>query len=419
MSGDVVVRESLPAHPRSVREARRAVRSVTDSRRPEWTERAELAVSEIVTNAVVHAGTDIELRVRLLPGSIRVEVDDGTATMPARRDHSATAATGRGLHLVTSSVDRWDVQARTGGKTVWFEIGEPVPADNVQPATPMRDAVEVRLLRMPLLLHWAWQEHAAALLREYLLARLDEDPGILEQHAEASEALALLYEQVPHPDVPDDPEVLLAGSVEPGVTAAVVPLRVPRASIVHFETLDLLLRRARALADRGGLLGPSTQPEAAELRAWLCHEVLRQSASAAEPTPWATGRDLEAVVLDATAIAPALRSLGATVDAVVATDESGVVVAASPAAVAFLKYDAEAALLGRRVTVVIPERFHQAHVAGTTLHHTNGRSVLLGVRVTVPVVRADGTEAPVEMSVEPTLVAGDLRAFVARFHDVA
>lgn len=419
VSGDVVVREFLPAHPRSVRDARHAVRSAMATRRPEWADRAELAVSEIVTNAVVHAGTDIELRVRVLPGSIRVEVDDGTTTMPARRDHSATAATGRGLHLVTSSVDRWDVQARTGGKTVWFEIGEPVPADNVRPAGPMRDAVEVRLLRMPLLLHWAWQEHAAALLREYLLARLDEEPDVLEQHAEASEALALLYEQVPLPAVPDDPEVLLAGSAEPAVTAAVVLLRVPRTSVVHFETLDLLLRRARALADRGGLLGPTTLPEAAEFRAWLCHEVLGQTTSGAAPAPWSGSRDLDAVVLDAADIAPSFRSLAATGAAVVATDESGVVVAASPAAVAFLGYDAEAALLGRRVTVVIPERFHQAHIAGTTLHHTNGRSVLLGVHMTVPVVRADGTETPVEMSVEPTLVDGDLRAFVARFHSVA
>lgn len=421
---DTVLRELLPADPRSAREARQVLRSAVADR-PEWSgwaERAELAVTELVTNAVVHAGTDIELRVRLRPTSLRVEVEDGTTTMPARRTHSATAATGRGLHLLASSVDRWDVEPREGGKTVWFELGDPMPSSDAgSDPTPAEEGVEVRLLRMPLLMHWAWQEHAAALLREYLLVRLDEDPDVLEQHAEASAALGLLYEQVPAPVVAEDPEAVMASAVEPAVTADVVVLRVPRSAVAHFETLDLLLRRARELAEDGALLGASTQPEAAELRAWVCHEVLRQ-AGGDGPTGWAgwTGdHDPGAVVREVAGIEPAFRALASTGAAVVATDEASVVVAVSPAAVAFLGYDDEADLLGRRVTLVIPPRFHQAHVAGTTLHHTNGRSVLLGVSVTVPVVRADGTEAPVRMSIEPQLLADDLRAFVARFHPVA
>ena len=51
---------------------------------------------------------------------------------------------------------------------------------------------------MPLLLHAAWQEHAEALLREYLLASLDsggEDP--IQVHAEATDAIAVLEEHVP------------------------------------------------------------------------------------------------------------------------------------------------------------------------------------------------------------------------------
>lgn len=418
-STDTVVHESLPADPRSAGDARRAVRSVVAAAdRPEWADRAELAVTELVTNAVVHAGTDIELRVRLRPSSIRVEVGDGTTTMPARRTHSATAATGRGLHLVSSSVDRWDVETREGGKTVWFEIGEPMPGGHGGDAAPREEGVEVRLLRVPLLLHWAWQEHAAALLREYLLVRLDEDPDVLEQHAEASAALGLLYEQVPTPALDDDPDSVMAEAVEPAVTADVVPLRVPRSAVVHFETLDLMLRRARDLAEGGSMLGTSTQPEAGEMRSWLCHEVLRQ-ADGGSPTGWSGEHDPSAVVRGPEGIEPAYRDLAATGAAVLATDDASIVVAVSPTAVRFLGYAHEGDLLGRRVTLVIPERFRQAHLAGTTLHHTNGRSVLLGVRVTVPVVRADGSEAPVEMSIEPQLVADDLRAFVARFHSVA
>lgn len=418
MSSDVVVHERLPADPRSARHARRAVRSVVGAHRPDWVDRAELAVTELVTNAVVHAGTDIELRVRLRPTSVRVEVDDGTTTVPARRTHSATAATGRGLHLLADSVDRWDVETHRLGKTVWFEIGDPMPAGAETAPAPREDVLEVRLLRVPLLLHWAWQEHAAALLREYLLVRLDEDPDILERHAEASEALGLLYDQVPAPALPDDPGAVLAGSVEPGVTAASVTLRVPRHSVGAFATLDDLLTRARDLADDGALLGPPTQPESVELRSWLCRQV-RLADEGGEPAPWTGSCDPAAVVRDAAAIEPAYRDLATSGAALLATDAASVVVAVSPAAVAFLGYDDEADLLGRRVTLVIPERFHQAHLAGTTLHHTNGRDVLLGVRVTVPVLRADGSEAPVELSIEPRLLDDELRAFVARFHTVA
>jgi PAS domain S-box-containing protein len=418
----------LPADPRSVRDARHAVRSAVEAvgrtdagdgwaelaELAEWAERAELAVSELVTNAIVHAGTDIELRVLLVQGSLRVEVDDGAAAMPAPRSHSATAATGRGLQLVASSVDRWDVQERPGGKTVWFEIG--APQDGVEhPATsPRPEAVEVVLRGVPLLLHRAWQEHAAALLREYLLVHLDDDPHVLEQHAEASGAMALLYEQLPVPDLPDDPEALMAGAVEPGVTADAVRVQVPPAAVGHFTTLDLLLRRARELASRGDLLGPTTQPEAAEMRAWLCREVRRQADGAA-PATWSWDLGPGPLLRDAAGIAPALRRLAGTDDAVLATDADSMVVAVSPAAVALLGYAEEGELLGRRVTVVIPARFHQAHLAGTTLHHTNGRSVLLGVPLTVPVVRADGTEAVVAMTVEARLLDDDLQAFVATF----
>ena len=59
---------------------------------------------------------------------------------------------------------------------------------------------------MPLLMHQAWQEHAAALLREVMLVRLDAELSALEEHASASDALGLLLEQVPSPDVGLDPD---------------------------------------------------------------------------------------------------------------------------------------------------------------------------------------------------------------------
>jgi PAS domain-containing protein len=94
------------------------------------------------------------------------------------------------------------------------------------------------------------------------------------------------------------------------------------------------------------------------------------------------------------------REVTASERSLVATDERSVVIAASPAAVAFLGYADASALVGRRVIAIIPHRFRQAHIAGTTLHVVNGRSPLLGVRVRVPVLRADGTEDEADLLVE-------------------
>ena len=72
------------------------------------------------------------------------------------------------------------------------------------------DRVAVELHGVPLLLHSAWQMQAESLLREYLLARLDDDNGTdeIERHAAASDAMALLQEQVPAPVLDEDPEAL-------------------------------------------------------------------------------------------------------------------------------------------------------------------------------------------------------------------
>jgi PAS domain S-box-containing protein len=98
-----------------------------------------------------------------------------------------------------------------------------------------------------------------------------------------------------------------------------------------------------------------------------------------------------------------------------ATDEASVIVAASPAALDLLGYRHAEDLLGRRVLVVIPARYHQAHIAGTTLNATHGRDPLLGVPLTVPMVRANGTEVSVNIEVRPERLDLERRVFVARF----
>lgn len=85
---------------------------------------ARLLVSELVTNAVLHARTDVDLAVVLTSRGVRVEVTDGSAAAPVMRTYEDEAMTGRGLALVEQMADRWGVDERGGGKAVWFEVDE-------------------------------------------------------------------------------------------------------------------------------------------------------------------------------------------------------------------------------------------------------------------------------------------------------
>jgi anti-sigma regulatory factor (Ser/Thr protein kinase) len=85
-------------------------------------ERAELMVSELVTNAIVHARSAPTVVARADGTTLRVEVHDrgsGTCTL---RDPDETQDSGRGLRFVDSLAERWGSEANTRGKTVWFEL---------------------------------------------------------------------------------------------------------------------------------------------------------------------------------------------------------------------------------------------------------------------------------------------------------
>ena len=81
-----------------------------------------LLTSELVANAVLHAGTRIRVVLRIRGQRLRVEVHDGNARLPAQKHYSAMSATGRGLLMVERMSDDWGVAPAAGGKSVWFEL---------------------------------------------------------------------------------------------------------------------------------------------------------------------------------------------------------------------------------------------------------------------------------------------------------
>jgi anti-sigma regulatory factor (Ser/Thr protein kinase) len=119
-------RKSFACTPTSAGKARRFVRSVLADVGPsELCEVAQLLVSELVTNAILHAGTELEVVVRVMADRVMVEVHDGGAGAATRRHYSATSGTGRGLVLVDELARDWGTVVTGRGKFVWFELGIP------------------------------------------------------------------------------------------------------------------------------------------------------------------------------------------------------------------------------------------------------------------------------------------------------
>ncbi|MEU0369488.1 ATP-binding SpoIIE family protein phosphatase [Streptomyces sp. NPDC006283] len=104
---------------------------------------AAVVVSELVTNAVVHAGTAAELLCRFEeptheePAALVVEVSDhhpdsAVTSGPHSADQSGTPDYGRGLHLVAALAERWGVTFHAALKTVWARL--PLDGRDVRPA---------------------------------------------------------------------------------------------------------------------------------------------------------------------------------------------------------------------------------------------------------------------------------------------
>jgi len=128
----------LPPRPSSAAEARAFVRQfLTANERVGDEEVAVLLTSEVVSNAILHAATDVDVGVSLTPaGAVRVEVRDSAAGLPAVRAIDAEDTGGRGLFLVDALARRWGTEPSSGGgKVVWFEVDAETAAGAVARTT--------------------------------------------------------------------------------------------------------------------------------------------------------------------------------------------------------------------------------------------------------------------------------------------
>lgn len=127
-------RTELPATEEAPSLARQGVQAhIGDSLREQEAELVEVLVSELVSNAVAHAGLApddaIVLHLAVAPDRIRVEVCDGGRGFDrSELSKSRTAPGGYGLTMVDRGASRWGI-AVDDGSCVWFECDRGAPGD--------------------------------------------------------------------------------------------------------------------------------------------------------------------------------------------------------------------------------------------------------------------------------------------------
>lgn len=399
--------ELLPADAASAGRARRLVATaIAASGHEELVDLGTLLVSEVVTNSVLHAGTEMRLTCRPSGAGIRVEVFDRSSLVPTIRHYDADATTGRGLGLVSALATSWGVDCEDDGKTLWFELdggagdeGSPGAQPVIHSPVPSA-ALEVRLCGASPPLVQATIEHGDALLRELALLALG---------GQLDDALPQGW-QLPQFDVS---QILAAAEAATAAMHAKADLTVglPAGADTAATERLRLVDHADALAREGRLLCAPALPEVAVCRHWLYSQITEQAAGVA-PQPWELPELLEPSRAAAGLPAEELARLQRATAATVVADDANRIIFVNQAAGELLGWTPEA-LVGQRLTVLIPPELREAHLAGFSRLQVTGQPRILGATVHVPALRRDGSSVALALTIERLAGCGGRSAFRA------
>lgn len=337
----------LEADASSVRTARaRVAAKLTEIGRADLIDTAELATSELVTNAFLHARAPLSLRVRGTTAHPRVEVRDGSRDLPVMRrqavltpaaghtpfgledlddlglddlevdldsldlDITGLPTFGRGLRLVAMCASAWGVDLADEGKTVWFEpspelhspITDSVPVFERSPCTPLPEQPDrrgnggrttVRLLGAPVRDLIRLRHHIEELARELRLMDLQHHQGGPSgaDMAAASDLFVRLQSadlyRVSGRDTRQLEEALARGEEVTDLVFAISARTVGRVSRLH----DVLLEADRFCRDERLLTLAFSRRQIA-VGEWYLEQIRRQ-VDGEPPRPWRYPDDTE------------------------------------------------------------------------------------------------------------------------------
>ncbi len=266
---------------------------------------AELVASELVTNAVLHAGTDIVVRLRTTGSTVRIEVEDGSSVTPVRPIASTQSMTGRGLALVAGLSRELGVDRTDGGKIVWCVLpgtngarGSEVAADGACAAAAMNgsifaphdtdltheDRYTVRLGDVPTDLLLAAKEHMDNLGREFALAAVGASSG---ESAQLPVDMASMVETLLNRFALARQAIkaqALAAAVR-GDDRTTLTLQLPLTAAAAGEAYLRALDQADAYARSARILTLETPPQHRAFRRWYVEAIADQLRSVVSGEP--------------------------------------------------------------------------------------------------------------------------------------
>ena len=260
-----------------------------------------LAVSELVTNSVLHAGTPVHVRINRIGRGLRIEVRDGNPYIPrvdaARPEDllSNRSMTGRGLALVAATSDGWGSESCDAGKITWAEVGtgrrrtgglrrnsRRRRSRSVEQVGPNGTAAgrQVHLVGVPVALLLESTRQLSDLNREVQVMALGR-----EAPEELSQVVQAIHHWVPDLDQWTDSERRLAERATAAGEASIdFDVVVPDDIAERIEGIADWLRRAVRGINRRQLLTLPPSAEVTAYREWFAGEIMRQLAGC-EPCP--------------------------------------------------------------------------------------------------------------------------------------
>jgi hypothetical protein len=268
-----------------------------DIGRPDLVDAATLGVSELVTNALLHAGGGIAVRISDTDGRLRVEVYDESPTLPERVPSVGLEAdtnpsmVGRGLRILDAISLAWGVYDEETGKCVWFQpsaVGLPVrnsagPLMGTAPnpaAALGGEHVRVQLLSMPVVLFAHYRTRLHDLRRELTLISLDDGAS-----SDAGRQLIEAARQHDHRVHHSDMIGYIDDAIAVGMDRIDVDLDLPRSVLPEIALMRDVIRELNDFSMARRLLTLAPGPQERSIWEWYFEELLGQAEGAA-PRPW-------------------------------------------------------------------------------------------------------------------------------------
>jgi len=292
----------LEPAPASVQRARRWVsEALTVLGRGDLVDSAELGVSELVTNAILHAAPPIAVRVRGTKAHPRVEVQDHSQHPPEinsemTEDDHLLSTIGRGLGIVALYSATWGSEIAADGKTVWFEpcadegTAGGLPGEvfdfaqlverRLASAPPPAQLIRVRLLNMPVQVFAGFRVRYAELRRELALLAMAHG----QEYPVATE-LSDLFVQVEQERRQSQGVGEIGDAIAAGRERVDLEYLVPSSAPETMSRMLEMLQQADEFCRDQKLLTLAASPQQVALQEWYLGEFARQAAGQ-EPTPW-------------------------------------------------------------------------------------------------------------------------------------